>query len=102
MWRNPDDEKRYMLEYRLILEEYVYEKIWSELSAKEKSIVGGIARCPEGRISQINACLGLKKNEINQYRRRLIHKGIVNGDEYGHLKFTLPLFDVFVQDRIAE
>ena len=101
VWRSPDDENHYMNDYRQILEEFVYEKIWSGLSAKDKRIVGGIAHCPDGKISKIVAYLKLKKDEINQYRRRLIHKGIVNGDEYGYLTFALPLFDVFVQDKTA-
>ena len=95
-WNNKDDEKMAMAEYRLLLEDFVYEKIWSELSPKDKSIMYGIARCPDGRISHINSFLNLKKDEINPYRKRLIRKGIVNGDEYGVLKCTLPLFEEFV------
>ena len=29
-------------------------------------------------------------------RKRLIKRGIVNGDEWGRVSFTLPLFDEFV------
>ena len=94
-WRHNLKEKACMEEYRQLLEEYVYEKIWSELSPKDRRIVTGIASCPGGRIADINRALSLKQDEINQYRKRLIDKGIVSGDDYGYLQFTLPLFDRF-------
>ena len=98
-WRHPDTGNDWMSEYRQILEEYVYEKVWSELSKKDRTIVKGIAHCPDGKIKEINQYLGLKPDEINQYRQRQIRKGIVNGEEYGHLHFTLPLFDEFVRNQ---
>ena len=101
-WRNRDSMDRCLAEYRLLLEEYVYEKIWSELSAKDKRIADGIAHCPDGKIASINQYLGLKPDEINQYRRRLIRKGIVSGEEYGRLQFTLPMFEDFVRDLMIE
>ena len=100
LWNHRDDPGQFRNEYRQLLEEYVYEKIWSELSAKDKRIVRGIAQSPEGRIEEINEYLNLKPNEINQYRKRLIRKGIVSGEEYGHLHFTLPLFEEFVTDQM--
>ena len=100
-WNHGDDENEAFCEYRQLLEEYVYEKIWSELSPKDKKIAGGIARCPEGRIKEINELLGLKTDEINQYRKRLIRKGIVDGSEYGRITFTLPYFDAFVLDQMT-
>ena len=95
-WNNRGDERMIMAEYRQLLEDFVYDKIWSELSPKDKRIMNAIANCPDGKISHINSFLNLKKDEINPYRKRLIRKGIVNGSEYGTLKSTLPLFDEFV------
>lgn len=94
-WKHDLDEEAYMEEYRQLLEEAVYDKIWSELSPKDRKIVNAIAHCPDGKISRINAFLQLKTDEINPYRKRLIDKGIVNGEDYGHLHFTLPLFDEY-------
>ena len=74
-WNNKDDPESTMAEYRLLLEDFVYEKIWSELSSKDKYILYGIANCKYGRLNQINDYLGLKKDEINPYRKRLIKKG---------------------------
>ena len=101
LWEHRNDSDEFMNQYQLILEEYVYEKIWSELSEKDRMIASGIAHISDGSISRINNYLGLKPNEINQYRKRLIRRGIVESSSYGHLKFTLPLFDRFVINQEA-
>lgn len=98
-WNHPDSEEKTMEIYRQLLEEFIYEKIWTELSAKDKLIVRGIAHSEDGKIKQINDYLNLKPNEINQYRKRLIRKGIVRSENYGYLTFTLPLFEIFVLEQ---
>ena len=98
-WNHGGNPAEALEDYRQLLEDFVYEKIWSELSPKDKRISAGIAHCPDGKTGSIVSYLGLKPDEINQYRRRLIRKGIVNGEEYGILTFTLPLFDRFVLEQ---
>ena len=99
IWNNGLESKRYYDEFKQILREYVYEKIWSEFSAKDRKIAWGISQSNDGKLKSIIDLLSLKPGEINQYRSRLIKKGIVNGDEYGHLRFELPLFGEFVQEQ---
>jgi len=101
-WNNKDDPESTMAEYRLLLEDFVYEKIWSELSSKDKYILNGIANCKDGRLNQINDYLGLKKDEINPYRKRLIKKGLVDGSEHGILRLKLPLFDIFIVSKYTD
>lgn len=86
-------------EYRQYLDDFVYEKLWSELSEKDKEIAKGIAESKSGSTADIRKTLGIDTNTLSQYRRRLIKKGIVSGDEHGKLQFTLPLFDQFVKDQ---
>ena len=95
-WKHKSHYKEVLTEYKLYLEEYVYRKIWSELSRKDKMIARGIASVPDGRIKVIREQLQLDTNAFNPYRERLIIKGIIDGSEYGHVKFTLPFFDEFV------
>ena len=101
IWNNGLENNRYYDEYRQILREFVYEKIWSELSPKDRKIAYGIAQSKTGKLKDVNRLLGLKPGEINQYRQRLIRKGIVNGEEYGILRFELPLFAEFIQEQLA-
>ena len=82
--------------YRQYLEDYAYEKIWSALSVNDKKVAYGIAKTPSGKIRTIRDFLGIDNNSFNPYRKRLINKGIIDGQMYGYVKFTLPLFDDFV------
>ena len=38
-------------------------------------------------------------NHFNPYRRRLIQKGVVDGGMRGYVRFTLPLFNEFAQEK---
>ena len=78
------------------LEDYVYEKLWSELSRGDKKILYAIAKTKNAKAKDIMEIAGIKNNEYTPYRKRLIKKMVVDGDEYGYLKLTLPLFDEFI------
>ena len=80
------------------LEDYVYEKIWADMSARDRKIAYGIAISKNGKISEVREILGIETNEFNPYRKRLIRRGIINGEERGYVHFTLPMFADFVKD----
>ena len=102
IWENKERPNLYKEQYRDLLNEYVYEKIWSSLSAKDKYILYGLANCPDGRVKSVVDFLNLEPYEINQYRKRLIRRGIISGEEYGRLHFLLPLFEDFILDNADE
>lgn len=83
-------------QFDAVLEEYVYEKLWSELSFKDKNILTVMAEEPETKISIIRENLMLSSNNFTVYRSRLIRKGIVYAPEHGHLDFVLPRFREFI------
>ena len=93
-----DDDQIYR-EFKQYLEEYVYEKIWDELSATDRDVAYAIAESPDGSISEIRQRLGMDSNQFNPYRMRLIRKGIVSGQIRGYLHFTLPCFAEFVKEN---
>ena len=95
-WKYNAFDERVLNEYAFYLEEYVYNKIWSELSEKDKLLAYGIASAKSRKVSDIREAVEMTTNEFNPYRMRLIRKGLVNGDERGLLSFTLPMFDKFV------
>ena len=98
-WKHDGDDAAAHSEYQLYLDEYVYDKIWSELSAKDQKILYGLAVNKSRRVGDVISELGMKENEINQYRTRLIRKGILNGDTRGILQFNLPGFDRYVREH---
>lgn len=98
-YANGGDYKNVIDDYRQYLSEYVYEKIWSELSLKDRELTKAIAEVESGKVQDIREKLGWETNEFNPYRNRLIKKGIVNGELRGYVKFTLPLFAEFVKEE---
>ena len=95
-WNNNGDYHAVLGEYAQYLSEFVYDKIWSELSPKDRAVARAIADVKSGKIKDIREQLGMETNEFNPYRKRLIKKGIVSGEMRGYVYFTLPLFDEYV------
>ena len=95
-WENPTDPQESHRLARQYLDEYAYDKVWSELSRKDKEVLWGIAQVKSGRIADIRGLLGLSTNEFNPYRQRLIRKGIISGEEHGHVRLLLPFFDQYI------
>lgn len=65
----------------------------------DKKVARGIAESESGKSAEVREVLDISSNILSQYRRRLIKKGLVSGEEHGKLQFTLPLFDEFVKDQ---
>lgn len=98
-WEKNGDYNSTIDEYRLRLEEYVYEKIWSELSPNDRKVACGIAKAEDGKVKTILECLNMDSNHFNPYRKRLITKGIIVSDGWGNLKFFLPMFAEYVLSK---
>ena len=82
-----------MDEFRQYLDGYAYDKIWSELSAGDRRLAVGIAKSKTGKVPNVRSILGIETNQFNPYRRRLIRKGVINGDERGCVRLALPCFE---------
>lgn len=95
-WNQNGDYELALDDYRQYLEDYVYEKIWSELSANDKKFVYGVAISKTGKAIDIKEAIGMASNEYAPYRDRIVKKGILDGSERGTLKFILPLFEDYV------
>ena len=101
-WNHEGDYEAVIDEYEQYLSEFVYDKIWSELSQKDRIVARGIAEVDGGKIKDIRERLGMETNEFNPYRKRLIKKGILSGEMRGYVYFTLPLFDEYVIENSQE
>ena len=98
-WNHEGNYKVVIDEYEQYLSEFVYDKIWSELSKKDRIVARGIAEVDGGKIKDIREHLGMETNEFNPYRKRLIKKGILSGEMRGYVYFTLPLFEEYVLEN---
>ncbi|WP_028263448.1 ATP-binding protein [Atopobium fossor] len=99
-WQAHGDYQSILDTYKQYLEEYVYEKIWSELSEKDRFVVRGIADAEGGKVAEVRKKLHMESNEFNPYRQRLIRKGVINGDKRGYVYFTLPFFGEFAKTAL--
>ena len=63
-----------MDEFDAYLSEYVYEKIWSELSNQDKRIIQTLAKITDGRVLEIRDDLDMSSSKFSVYRDRLIKK----------------------------
>lgn len=95
-WENPEDPERAEMLCRQYLDDYAYDKIWSELSRGDRRTLHGIAQVKDGNIGAIRDVLGITTNEFNPYRQRLIKQGVISGEERGYVRILLPFFDQYV------
>lgn len=82
------------------LRHYVYEKIWSEMSEKDKWFMSFIVKKDRMTTAELLELSGQKKNEFSQYRIRLRDKGLINVANHGIVSWCLPRFDVFVNNSL--
>lgn len=81
--------------YDQYLQEYVYDKIWSELSAKDKKVLFSFSKDTK-TTEELLKETGMGKKELSVYRDRLIKRGILFSPEYGVLSIRLPRFVQFL------
>ncbi len=99
-WKNQTHWKCVLPEYRQYLEEYVYQKLWTEISQKDKEVLIGMATTPDNHVASIRESLNMSSSLFSVYRKRLIKKGILSTSNYGQLDFALPQFKEFVLQTI--
>ena len=102
MWENKktkiDDTLLSM--YDQYLEEYVYNKMYSELSTNDKKVLKSFKSDCVNSVENLLVSSKLKKNVFSIYRDRLIKRGIIESPEYGKLSLRLPRFYEFLQRQL--
>lgn len=99
-WEHGEQSDEDLLaDFDMYMSEYVYEKIWSELSPKDRSIVICVGKLGDAKVKELRESLNMDSNEFSVYRDRLKRKGIVDVSQYGKISFVLPRFDVFVHNK---
>ena len=74
-----------------LLDEYVYRKIWSSLSMKDKNVLTSISE-ERTKVSDICERTGMSSQTFNTYRDRLRKKGLIQTESHGFVEMTLPRF----------
>jgi hypothetical protein len=99
MYWNTPSVSNVMLDYKLYLYEMVYDKMWSELSKKDKKVCVAIAKSETGKIKEVREILKMTSNEFNPYNDRLKKKELILKSERGYCEFVLPFFKEYVLER---
>ncbi len=84
--------KELVQEFDETMEEYAYEKIWSELSSRDREVVMLLASNGRMRVKDIIEKTGMTSGSFSTYRRRLGKGGIISIKEYGYCELCLPRF----------
>lgn len=79
------------------LSEKVYEKIWSELSKRDRWFLSFIVQKETMSVEELLKITKKKHNEWSEPRKRLIEKGIIDGSIRGEISLRLPRFKEFVE-----
>lgn len=95
------DYKKALPLVRNYLEDYVYEKVVSEMSSGDRKFAYGVAKSKNGKAKEIKDLTSMADNEYSVYRNRLVKRGVLDGSEHGYVRFTLPMFEEYIV-RIME
>ena len=82
-----------------MLDDYVYKKIWSSCSNRDRDILLAIEK-DETEINTICKKTRIKNESFSRYKERLSKKGLITSPKYGHISLTLPRFYEVVRNYI--
>lgn len=91
-----DIDKELLSHFDTYLAEYVYDKLWSELSHKEQIILKNVDTNDTINIKTLLKRIDETNSYFSVYKDRLIKKGIITSPSYGTIKFSLPRFKEFL------
>lgn len=96
-WRSDKQlDEHLLLEYDAMLARYAYEKIWDELSDKDREVVKIVAS-GQTNVREIREALQISPQLLNVYRRRLMDQGMIDGKKRGQMELTLPRFEEYIR-----
>lgn len=98
-WKQPNylmNQEQLLIAYDEYLQSYVYQKIWSELSEKDKIVMLAISRKRKIKNKELREELGFSSSLMSIYRDRLKRKGLIDTSEYGVLSIILPRLDHYI------
>ena len=82
-----------------IVADYVYDKVFSELSQQTKEFLMAMGSAQPVKIEDVAAKMGKTTKQISPYRDRLIKEGIIESPSHGYVSFALPRFDFFLTTK---
>lgn len=92
-WENNRPLEKLIPEFDSMMEDFVYEKIWSELSAGDRKVILALAKNGgKMRTKDVQNATGNTSSSFSSYRKRLSEKGLIDTSDYGYVELSLPRF----------
>ena len=86
-------------EFDQYMADYVYDKVYSKLSANEQKLLLSFKTNLELKVEDLRNNCGFDSKTMGVYRDRLLKKGILISPKYGYLKFTFPRFMKYLKSK---
>lgn len=100
---NDHNIEKLKLQFCNYLGEYVYEKIWSELSDKDKEVISAMTTFDSRiKVKDLRDYLNVDSSKFSHYRDRLKRKGIISVSDYGYISFVLPFFKEYISKAFLD
>lgn len=93
-WEYKDDLdlEQILVKLDSLLDEYVYQKIWSDLSRQDQQILAHMNDNEPIRTKDLYESIGMTLQTFAKYRDRLINKGLIRAAGHGYVELALPRF----------
>ena len=90
---------RVLREYKNILAECSYEKIWEELSANERNVAMAAAKASDNvTVKELREALDMNSNEFSTYSDTLEKSGVfASNTARGRIRFALPFIKEYIE-----
>ena len=102
VWEDRTDIEGALERSREYLNEFAYQKIWREMSARDRELANAVYQSGDGEVLKVREILQWTTNQFNPYRSRLMKAGILVSPQNGYVALALPWFGEFSAEKTAE
>ena len=90
-WRNRDKKDMDVVLQRFdeMLDDYVYQKIWEDCSAKDREIILAMDE-GETKVGELCGRVSMTQSNFSRYRDKMIRRGILRAAGHGYVILALP------------
>ena len=72
------------------------------MSDNDREVIIELSKSEAGKTAEVSKLADMSSGKYSVYRDRLLKKGLVKSERYGHLELTLPGFREYALERAEE
>lgn len=97
--KKKDIDEEVLAEFDILLAEINYDKLWDDLSQKDKMFLYGFKEQRNNKIMDVMKASGISKESFSKYRDRLLKRGVIVANTHGYLSLNLPRLINYIEFR---